>query len=129
MKNVRLLIAFLFVFLVSGQLFAGDPPAGFKVEVTTTTVAELKAKFGDNIVLAEGMQLDETATVIMAKAANPCDAYPEFDLCGPVAAEAGRAARAYANACCCEVLYGWECCDPSSGPVSYLAIASPNHCN
>jgi hypothetical protein len=122
MKSLMAIVAFLAVGLL---LKAGN---GNEVELngTSCTFEELQTQFGSNIVLEEGLTLEMLQGSTMIMLGGPCDAFPDFELCGIARAQASAAARDFARECCCEVIYGWECCDPGTGSaVSYLAIMSP----
>lgn len=130
MKTVKFFSLALLALVMNSFVFAGNPnePA-VKFTVKSYTVKELKTMYGDRLVLGD-LKLADDQVVNQFTMANPCADFPDFDLCGPVAAQAGQAARELANQCCCDILYSWECCDPSSGPVEYIALASPRpHCN
>lgn len=93
------------------------------------TIGELKAIYGDNIILDEGVELSELKTVTLIQSSNPC-ANSSSEVCGAAEAQARKYAQDLANECCCVVTFGWECCDPSTGTEnSFLFITMPKNCN
>lgn len=133
MKNAKILTAAMLTFFLALGVFAG---MGFKhenfvpkMELKKMSLEEVQAAY-TNVVLEEGMVLEDIQDVNMLVMENPC-AGTGFDLCGPAQAQARAAAQQYANSCCCVVTYGWECCNPNDGSLnSFLAIAMPNgSCN
>lgn len=126
MKAKKLILGALFAcsMIVSNLSLANNGTGDDEVTVKQYTWAELKQTFGDKIVLAEGVVMDDQTTIFVASLKAPCDD-PTLDPCGLAAAKAGKAARDAANDCCCTVRYGWVCCD-NGGTLVVDAIMEPN---
>lgn len=119
------LLAMSFACLSFG-LFAGEPETPVvteEVQTVTLTVAELKASYGENIEF-DGV-LAEDATVTIEKMLTPCDDLSLLP-CGAELAIAKQQLQQEANACCCILIYGVECCDPATGSLyAVLFLVEP----
>ncbi|TNE55056.1 MAG: hypothetical protein EP338_04915 [Bacteroidetes bacterium] len=128
MKKFLLSFAAIAVLGMSTNLFAGNGEPD-EPQTTNYQLKELKAAYGENIQLEEGVQLNQNTQVIMIKQQNPC-LNSGFEVCGKASAEARNYARNLANECCCNVIFGYECCDPQTGALlAVLFLAEPTHCN
>jgi hypothetical protein len=133
MKNAKILTAAVLALFMAIGVFAGlnSKSENYmpKMELKKMSLEEIQASYS-NVILEEGMSLEDVQDVNMMVMENPCSG-TGFDLCGPAQAQASAAAHQYANACCCVVTYGWECCNPNDGTLnSFLAIAMPRgNCN
>lgn len=133
MKNARILTATVLALFMALGVFAGVGLKGDKyvpkMELKKMTLQEVQSSY-TNVILEEGMVLEDIESVNMLVMDNPCSG-TDFELCGPARAQASSAAQLYANSCCCVVTYGWECCNPNDGSLnSFLAIAMPRgNCN
>lgn len=124
---MKKLIASAFALFMAACLFAGGPANN--AQTKTITGAELKAQYGANIQLEEGVVLTDDMEVTML--ANRCDG-TGFEICGKAEAQARHYAQQQANACCCVFTYGWECCNPNDGSlIAVLFISTPQsgQCN
>lgn len=128
MKKVILFTMF-FATLSFGALAGGpDKPEATvaNVEMTTMTFAELKALYGAENVVIEGAELADDASVTIQKQIYPCGD-PNFFPCDGALAQARQSVQQQANACCCTLTAGIECCDPSTGTLrAILFIVFPN---
>ncbi len=107
--------------------FGGEDPVT-SATVEKITVKELLEKYDGNVVFEDGTSLadlDLNATIILGKAGNPCEGIG--DPCGAALALAQVEARAAANACCCVITAGVECCDQGQ-LMAILFIVTPTHC-
>lgn len=111
-----------------GALAGGpdEPVVGpVNVETVTLTVAELKASYGAENVEFAG-ELAEDATITLQKQMYPCGD-PNYFPCDGALALAKQQLQQEANACCCNIVYGIECCDPSTGSLkAILFLVTPN---
>lgn len=127
MKN--LLVLTMFLATVSFGAFAGGPDepvaTAAEMETVTLTLAELKASYGVDNIEFDGV-LAEDATVTIQKQMYPCGD-PNYFPCDGALALAKQQLQQEANACCCNIVYGIECCDPSTGSLkAILFIVTPN---
>lgn len=107
------------------------PGNGEKNEVTVRkfTLEELKKTYGDNITIQGNVDLESLKTVEIMSASNPC-AGSGLQPCEGAENQARNRAQQLANACCCTVVYGWECCDPHTGAsFAALFLTEPNNCH
>jgi hypothetical protein len=127
MKKVLLLTS-LFACFTFG-VFAGGPDEPVTeteaVETTTLTVSELIEIYGFDNVLVENGELSADAMVNFQTKKNPCGD-PSFMPCNGALAMARAQAQQQANACCCVIVSGVECCDPSTGSLrAILFLVQP----
>ena len=100
-----------------------------EVTVRKYTLEELKKMYGENIVLQGNVDLEALAQVEIVSDANPC-AGSGLMPCEGAENQARNRARQMANACCCTVVFGWECCDPHTGSsVAVLFLTQPDNCH
>lgn len=126
----------MFVATLSFGAFAGGPDEPIvtakNVEVVTLTISELKAMYGaDNVIFEDGAELMNLSSVSLQKQMYPCGD-PDFFPCGGAFAIAKHDAQQQANACCCVVISGIECCDPSTGnlqAILFIALPKSPSCN
>lgn len=127
MKKV-LLFTMLFATVSFGAMAGGpdEPVATVKnVETVTLTLAELKASYGAENIEFDG-DLAENASITIQKQLYPCGD-PNFFPCDGALAIARQQLQQEANACCCNIIYGIECCDPSTGSLkAILFLVQPN---
>lgn len=115
---------------LSFGVFAGGPDepvnANETTETVTLTVEQIKAMYGlDNVVFENGA-IEAGASVTLQKQRYPCGD-PNYFPCDGALAQARQILQQEANACCCDLVYGIECCDPSTGNLrAILFLVQPN---
>ena len=117
-----------FAFMVFGFT---NPGGDEKSPVSTReySLDELKKAYGENIVLMGDVKLEDLKTVEIMSLSNPC-AGSGLMPCEGSENQARNRAQQMANACCCTVAYGWECCDPHTGSsVAVLFLTQPDNCH
>ncbi|MCR9174273.1 MAG: hypothetical protein NXI10_17380 [bacterium] len=128
MKKMLTLCA-LFSTLSFGVLAGGpDEPVttNENVETVTLTVEQIKEMYGLENVVFENGAIEAGATVTLQKQLYPCGD-PNFFPCDGALAQARQLLQQQANACCCDLVFGIECCDPSTGSLrAILFIVQPN---
>lgn len=134
MKNVILFTLFVATFTFGA--FAGGPDEPIvtvkNLEVVSLTISELKELYGaDNVVFEDGAEMLDMETVTLQKQLYPCGD-PNFFPCDGAFAIAKHQAQQQANACCCVIISGIECCDPSTGnlqAILFIALPKSPSCN
>jgi hypothetical protein len=95
----------------------------------TMTFGELKAIYGaENIELQGFSEMSDQTLIAFSKTvASPCGG--GLQPCGAALAQARHNAQAQANACCCILYAGVECCDGNGTISSIIFLVDPKGCN
>lgn len=112
--------------LGASTLYAGEPVKNGDEPVKTTkayTFKELKAKYGENLIIANGTFQDEDVIQVQENPApGDCNGRP----CRAAIAQASKQLQAEANACCCSFAAGIVCCEGGLF-VEYLVLFEPDN--
>lgn len=137
-KSFKTIATFAIGIMVSVFAFANNEKGTSETKTTevktrTIKVKDLNQVFGNNISIEGNIDLSTISEIEFVSIAKPCEelAADGFQFCGPAAAEARRIASAAARECCCDIVFGYECCDPATGnakSVLFLTQA-PGNCN
>ena len=127
MKTKKIILGILFAtaMVFSNLSLANIGNGDDEITVKQYTWAELKQIYGEKIILAEGVVMDDQTIIFVANSPTPCED-PTLDNCGLAAAKAGIEARKAANECCCPLRYGWVCCD-NGATLVVDALMEPNN--
>jgi hypothetical protein len=136
-KSFKTIATLAIGIMVSVFAFAnnGNGTTETKSEVKTRTikVKDLSTIFGSNIVVEGNIDLNSLTEIEFVSMAKPCEelAADGFQFCGPAAAESRRIAAEAARQCCCDIVFGYECCDPATGTAKSVLFLTqaPANCN